>query len=280
MESVLLFGLIAVAIALVYFKLVSFAGLLVLLTFGTGIIYLIDVLYWSKKRPVDKKPSLFISDSRSFFPVFLAVLLLRSFLVEPFRIPSGSLEPTLQVGDFVAVNKFAYGLRLPVLEEKIVSIAKPKKGEVAVFRWPPDPSFDYIKRVVGVGGDKISYHNKVLTINGKKQEQNFIEHTIDESSGAMVAKYEENLNGVSHFIFIREDTPAFDFDITVPEGQYFMMGDNRDDSADSRYWGFVKDSYLRGRAFFVWFSWNSKAFFPNFIRWSQLGPITKTDNKK
>lgn len=174
------------------------------------------------------------------------------------------------VGDFVAVNKFSYGLRLPVWEKKIVPIANPKTGEIAVFRWPPEPSYDYIKRVIGVPGDKISYHDKKLTINGKEVKQTFVEYTTDESSGKAVTKYKEDLNGVVHDIFVRPDAPAVDFDIVVPEGNYFMMGDNRDDSADSRFWGFVPDSYLRGKAFLVWMSWNGKT---DNVRWSRIGKL-------
>ena len=144
----------------------NFAFWLVVLSALSGSIYLLDVLFWAPKRHDEQKPTRLIEYSRSFFPVFIIVLLLRSFLVEPFRIPSGSLEPTLLVGDFLAVNKFAYGLRIPVLEKKVISISNPKKGEIAVFRWPPNPTYDYIKRVIGVPGDKVVYHNKVLTING------------------------------------------------------------------------------------------------------------------
>ncbi|CEK10041.1 signal peptidase I [Legionella hackeliae] len=246
----------------------NFALLLVVLSLVSGVIYLLDILFFAKRRKPDQKPGRIIEYSRSFFPVFILVLLLRSFLVEPFRIPSGSLEPTLLVGDFVAVNKFAYGLRLPVLETKILPISKPKVGDVAVFRWPPDPTYDYIKRVVGGPGDKVSYHNKVLIINGKEMKQTFVEYATDQSSGHAVAKYRENLNGVEHDIYIRPDVPADDFDVVVPEGQYFMMGDNRDDSADSRFWGFTPDEYLRGKAFLVWMSWNGKT---DSIRWSKIG---------
>ncbi|CEG57421.1 signal peptidase I [Legionella fallonii] len=248
----------------------NFALILVLLSFISGFIYLLDIIFWAKKRAPGQKPGHIIEYSRSFFPVFFIVLLLRSFLVEPFRIPSGSLEPTLLVGDFVAVNKFAYGLKLPVLETEVVPISNPKTGEIAVFRWPPDPTYDYIKRVIGIPGDKVSYHNKTLTINGKEATRTFVEYTIDESSGKAVAKYKENLNGVVHDIFIRADVPSVDFDIVVPEGNYFMMGDNRDDSADSRYWGYVPNAYLRGKAFLVWMSWNSKT---DNLRWSKIGRL-------
>lgn len=250
----------------------NFALILVILSAVSGFIYMLDVAFWAKKRGPNQKPGRIIEYSRSFFPVFFIVLLLRSFLVEPFRIPSGSLEPTLLVGDFVAVNKFAYGLKLPVLEKQIIPISNPKTGEIAVFRWPPEPSYDYIKRVIGVPGDKISYHNKVLTINGQVAKQTFVGYTMDESSGKAVAQYKENLNGIEHDIFINAKTPAFDFDVEVPEGNYFMMGDNRDDSADSRFWGYVPASYLRGKAFLVWMSWNGKA---DTIRWSKLGTLIK-----
>lgn len=246
----------------------NFALVLVILSFVSGIIYLLDVLLWAPKRKEKQEPNRIIEYSRSFFPVFILVLLLRSFLLEPFRIPSGSLEPTLLVGDFVAVNKFIYGLRLPVIEKKIFALSNPKTGDIAVFRWPPGPAFDYIKRVIGAPGDHVVYQNKVLTINGKEMKQTFLEYTTDESSGNAVAKYRENLNGVVHDIYVRKNVPAVDFNVTVPEGQYFMMGDNRDDSADSRFWGFVADKYLRGRAFVVWMSWNGKT---DSVRWSRIG---------
>lgn len=246
----------------------NFALILLVLSGVSGFFYLLDLLFWERKRKPGQKPVKIIEYSRSFFPVFCIVLLLRSFLIEPFRIPSGSLEPTLLVGDFVAVSKFSYGLRLPVWDKEIIPVDNPKTGEIAVFRWPPSPNYDYIKRVIGVPGDRVGYHNKKLTINGKEAKQTFVEYTTDESSGKAVARYQENLNGVTHDIFIRADVPAIDFDIVVPEGNYFMMGDNRDDSADSRFWGFVPTDYLRGKAFLVWMSWNGKA---DNLRWSKIG---------
>ena len=246
----------------------NFALILLVLATVTGLIALVDKLFFSKKRGTDKKPNKIIEFAYSYFPVFFLVLFLRSFLIEPFRIPSGSLEPTLQVGDFVAVNKFAYGIRFPVFEKKIFSIHQPKRGEIVVFRWPPAPEYDFIKRVIGLPHDKVSYHNKVLRINGKTMTQKFIEYTTDESSGNSVVKYRENLDGVKHDIYVRSGIPAYDFEIEVPEGQYFVMGDNRDDSADSRFWGFVADEYLRGKAFAVWMSWNSHTSSP---RWSNIG---------
>lgn len=248
----------------------NFALLLLVLSAVSGLIYLLDVIFWQKKRYPGQNPGKIVEYARSFFPVFFIVLLLRSFLVEPFRIPSGSLEPTLLVGDFLAVNKFAYGFRLPVWEKKIIPVANPKTGQIAVFRWPPNPSYDYIKRVIGTPGDTVAYHNKVLSINGQEMKQTFIEYTTDESSGKAVAKYRENLNGVEHDIYVRPDISAEDFEVVVPAGNYFVMGDNRDDSADSRFWGFVSDEYLRGKAFLVWLSWNGQT---DSLRWSKMGRL-------
>ena len=248
----------------------NFALVLLVLSVLSGVMILLDKFFWSKRAIQNKVLAKFIEYSHSYFPIFFLVLLLRSFLIEPFRIPSGSLEPTLQVGDFVAVNKFAYGFRLPVWEKKVIPTWSPTRGEIAVFRWPPAPEYDFIKRVIGVPGDKIGYHNKVLTINGKVMKQTFIEYTTDESSGHAVAKYREDLAGKLHEIYVRPEVPAVDYDITVPPGYYFMMGDNRDDSADSRFWGFVADEYLRGRAFAVWMSWNSQT---GGFRWSNIGHL-------
>ena len=248
----------------------NFAFWLLMLSLISGLIYLLDVLIWAKKRKKNQKPNVVIEYSRSFFPILFAVLILRSFLIEPFRIPSGSLEPTLLIGDFLAVNKFIYGLRLPVWDKEVISISHPKTGDIVVFRWPPNPSFDYIKRVIGVPGDTVSYHNKVLTINGVEAKQTFLQYTTDESSGNAVAEYHENLKGIQHSIFKRSDEPAIDFDVTVPPNNYFVMGDNRDDSADSRYWGFVEDEYIRGKAFLIWMSWNKKTF---MVRWKRLGHL-------
>lgn len=250
----------------------NFAFWLVVLSCITGFIYLLDGVFWAKKRSPEQKPGRIIEYSRSFFPVFFIVLILRSFLVEPFRIPSGSLEPTLLVGDFLAVNKFIYGLRLPVIEKKIIPISNPKTGEIIVFRWPPDPTFDYIKRVIGVPGDNVVYHNKVLSINGKEMSRTFLGYTTDESSGKAVAKYHENLQGIEHDIFVRPDVPAIDFNVVVPPGQYFVMGDNRDDSADSRFWGFVADEFVRGKAFLLWMSWNGQT---DIVRWNRIGHLIK-----
>lgn len=249
----------------------NLALILVILSAVTGLVYLIDVIFLKARRKGDQ-PSKFVEFCRSFFPVFFIVLLLRSFLFEPFRIPTGSLEPTLHVGDFLVANKFSYGIRLPVWEKKVFSVNNPKTGEIALFRWPPDPSYNYIKRVIGVPGDKIEYRNKQLTINGETVPLVFVENTIDESSKHLVKKYRENLNGVEHDIFIRPEVKAQDFSITVPTGHYFMMGDNRDDSADSRYWGFVSEEYLKGKAMFIWMSWDGNT---DRVRWNRIGKVIR-----
>lgn len=247
----------------------SFALILVILSAVSGVLALADVVYFEKKRQ-GMPPGKILEYARSFFPVFITVLCLRSFLIEPFRIPSGSLEPTLMVGDFVAVNKFIYGIRLPVLETKVLSVQLPKVSDIAVFRWPPDPSFDYIKRVIGTPGDEIQYHHKHLTVNGVKAVYHFVKDTVDESSGRVVAEYTETLGGKTHHIYMRRDVPASDFSITVPPHHYFMMGDNRDDSSDSRFWGFVEEGYLRGKALLVWMSWDNHLM---TVRWSRLGRL-------
>jgi signal peptidase I len=209
------------------------------------------------------------------FPVILIVFLLRSFLVEPFKIPSGSMIPTLQVGDLILVNKFEYGIRLPVINQKIIANKDPARGDVVVFRYPPDPRVDYIKRVVGLPGDEVAYLNKVLTINGQRIESAPLLDEYDDDSQRYAQLAKEVLGGVEHRVQTFKDRPAFvpgvqDFPNSdachysgegvtckVPAGQYFMMGDNRDNSVDSRYWGFVPDKNLVGRAFFVWMNFGN-----------------------
>jgi signal peptidase I len=211
------------------------------------------------------------------FPVIIVVFLLRSFLFEPFKIPSGSMIPTLLVGDLILVNKYHYGLRLPVLNLKVTEGDKPKAGDVMVFRYPPNPSLDYIKRVVGVPGDEVAYINKRLTINGKPMPAAELPKFLDEDDMRYYPQFEETLGGVKHRILNREDRPAgfsereiMDFPnrqncrysvegvtCKVPEGYYFMMGDNRDNSQDSRYWGFVPDKNIVGKAVFVWMNFGN-----------------------
>nr|WP_315185822.1 signal peptidase I [uncultured Albidiferax sp.] len=209
------------------------------------------------------------------FPVILAVFLLRSFLFEPFKIPSGSMIPTLLVGDLILVNKFHYGVRLPVLNTKLTEGTPPQRGDVMVFRYPPKPSLDYIKRVVGVPGDEVAYINKRLTINGKALDTKAIPDFFDEDQMRYFKQFEETLGDKPHRLLNDESRPAFvqgadDFAFRqncqysvegvvckVPEGQYFMMGDNRDNSLDSRYWGFVPDKNIVGKAFFVWMNFGN-----------------------
>ncbi|MCS6765908.1 MAG: signal peptidase I [Candidatus Protistobacter heckmanni] len=213
---------------------------------------------------------LWLEYSASFFPVILAMFLLRSFLVEPFKIPSGSMVPTLLVGDFILVNKYAYGVRLPVINKKVVQMGEPKRGDVAVFRYPKDPSQDYIKRVIGLPGDTVEYINKRLTVNGQPVAYEKLPDYLDEERLSYSTQWRETVGGVKHEILNDADRPsqiaAFDdfpfrsncvYDprgvtCKVSAGHYFMMGDNRDNSADSRYWGFVPEENLVGRAFFVW----------------------------
>ncbi|MBX9936889.1 MAG: signal peptidase I [Burkholderiaceae bacterium] len=204
------------------------------------------------------------------FPVIAAVFLLRSFLFEPFKIPSGSMIPTLLVGDLILVNKFTYGVRLPVINKKITEGNKPQRGDVMVFRYPPQPHMDYIKRVVGVPGDEVAYLNKRLTINGQEVPTTTVPDFFDASAMRYFKQFEEKLGDQPHQLLNNPEVSAFiqgasDFAYRdqcrysiegvvckVPEGHYFMMGDNRDNSLDSRYWGFVPDANIVGKAFFVW----------------------------
>lgn len=209
------------------------------------------------------------------FPVIIAVFLLRSFLFEPFKIPSGSMVPTLQIGDLILVNKYHYGIRLPVINTKITEGNAPQRGDVMVFRYPPKPSLDYIKRVVGVPGDEVAYLNKRLTINGKPVDTSALPEFFDEDTMRYFKQFEETLGDHKHGVLNDDSRPAFvpgadpfefksncrysveGVECKVPEGHYFMMGDNRDNSLDSRYWGFVPDKNIVGRAFFVWMNFGN-----------------------
>jgi signal peptidase I len=220
-----------------------------------------------------RREPVIVEYARSFFPIFLIVLLLRSFLVEPFRIPSGSMMPTLVVGDFILVNKFDYGLRLPVLNKKFGELGAPQRGDVVVFRYPLDPSKPYIKRVIGLPGDHIAYRDKVLYVNGKPMPQEPAGTYIGEGAGADQsgdAVKLERLGEVNHRILLRENAPTIDGETVVPEGSYFVMGDNRDNSQDSRVWGYVPDENLIGRAYFIWMNFDLKNN-NHIIAWERLG---------
>lgn len=257
----------------------DFPAILVAATFITGFIWLADVVFWAPKRrqraEVEGQEALrestLVEYAKSFFPVILAVLLLRSFLVEPFRIPSGSMMPTLLVGDFILVNKYAYGIRLPVLNRKVIDIGAPQRGDVVVFRFPKDPHVDYIKRLVGVPGDHIVYRNKTLSINGKKVAQVPAGTYIGKGSGLSMSGASlrrEILGKVEHDILVLPRVSGIGADVVVPPGHYFVMGDNRDNSNDSRYWGFVPDQNLVGKAFMIWMNWDSAA---SGIAWDRIG---------
>ena len=212
--------------------------------------------------------------SRSFFPVILIVFLLRSFLVEPFKIPSGSMLPTLFVGDFILVNKFTYGVRLPILNTKVLELGTPERGDVMVFRYPKDESVDYIKRVVGLPGDKVSWINRRLTINDQPITTVSAGEFVNRERYQVSKQFSEKLNTDPHLMLIEEDAPSIlpyveqfpnrenchytqeGVTCTVPQGHYFMMGDNRDNSQDSRVWGFVPDRNIVGKAFLIWFNFN------------------------
>lgn len=258
------------------FPLILFLALVI-----TGGIWLLDRLFLAKSRAAEAKLPLLVDYSKSFFPVILIVFVLRSFLVEPFKIPSGSMLPTLLVGDFILVNKFTYGIRLPVINQKIIPLGDPKRGDVMVFRFPRDPSLDYIKRVVGTPGDVVEYREKRLVINGKpiplRQEGRF-EYTASGLNIVQGDTWREQLGEQEHTAMTQRDYPpvvvhqvegdfpyrencAYNdtgFKCVVPPGHYFMLGDNRDASNDSRYWGFVPDANIVGRAFFIW--WNFDDF--------------------
>ncbi|MYM74199.1 signal peptidase I [Duganella sp. FT134W] len=284
----------------------NFALILFVLMVITGVIWCLDVFYLVKQRRAAADRALAEYDARnakatadgikldnqgkraemeasilrqptwieysgSFFPVIALVFCLRSFLYEPFKIPSSSMVPTLLVGDLILVNKFTYGIRLPVLNKKIVQINDPQRGDVMVFKYPMDMSQDYIKRVIGVPGDKITYENKRLTVNGVEVKYTALDDYLEDEKLVYNKQFEENLSGVSHRILNNAAAPTYNrdnvlpfphndactyryegFTCTVPAGNYFMMGDNRDNSADSRYWGFVPDKNIVGKAFFVW----------------------------
>lgn len=268
----------------------DFPALLVAATIFTGLAWLLDAMLLAPKRrrvanalvergaardsdQVHKtlKESTLVEYCKSFFPVILAVLLLRSFLVEPFRIPSNSMMPTLLTGDFILVNKYAYGIRLPVLDNKVVEMGEPARGDVVVFRYPKDPSVDYIKRVVGLPGDRVGYYNKIIYINGEPVGQVPAGVYIGVGSGISMSgasERQEQLGEVLHDILVMPRTPGLEGEYVVGEDEYFVMGDNRDNSNDSRYWGPVPESNLVGKAFRVWMNWDGAN---GGVDWDRIG---------
>ena len=256
-----------------------FALFMVAILVVTGFIWMLDSLLLSKKRAVDAPEPVLVEYAKSFFPVILLVFFVRSFIVEPFKIPSGSMMPTLLAGDYILVNKFTYGLRIPILNNTFFEMNQPSRGDVFVFHYPPEPSVDYIKRVVGLPGDKIRYMDKRLTINGKLLDVNNVgDYTYVKPGLNMVTakQYREQLGKVQHDILINEWVGNYDADaigakfandeeVVVPAGHYLAMGDNRDDSSDSRVWGFVPEKNLVGKAFFIWMNFDQSSRIGNAI---------------
>jgi len=243
----------------------DFAAILVILAMVTGTIWLLDKLVLAPRRAaaaaranpggaaITAPPSVtparlpwYVDLSRSFFPIIVAVLALRSFVVEPFRIPSGSMEPTLYAGDFILVNKFDFGVRLPVLNTRILDTGSPQRGDIAVFRYPEDPSVAFIKRIVGLPGDRLEYRDKQLHVNGVP---------VPTRKEGVSNGYEvrlEQLGEVNHTIQVRQGQRNMPWEYVVPEGHYFVLGDNRDNSRDSRFWGPLPEANLIGQAFLIW----------------------------
>jgi signal peptidase I len=259
---------------------IDFAFVLVVLTLLTGVVWLIDSLLFRQRRKdravqqkvAEYREPIAVEYARSLFPVLLIVLLFRSFLFEPFKIPSGSMIPTLLIGDFIVVNKYAYGLRLPVLNRKVVSLGEPKRGDVVVFRYPVDKSVNFIKRVVGMPGDTITYRNKELFINGEQVEAfgktDFTTRDLKcTTPGSDARRLQERLGTVQHDILHHETSRSQNGQWVVPEGHYFMMGDNRDRSNDSRGWGFVPEENLVGRAVGIWLNFD---FSKGCADWSRV----------
>jgi signal peptidase I len=261
---------------------VNFALFLLILLVVTGGVWAMETLWLRRSRAPHAKQPWWVEYSVSFFPVILIVFLLRSFLIEPFKIPSSSMVPTLLVGDFILVNKYTYGIRLPVANVKVVELGSPERGDVMVFRFPEDPSLDYIKRVVAIPGDRLEYRNKRLSINGTPVPTRQVDDYLSKERMQFSRRYVETVNGVEHEILLDEDSPpsmmpgrAFPFAgncnyntnglaCTVPPGHYFVMGDNRDNSSDSRVWGFVPDANIVGKAFFIWLNLNELGRFGSF----------------
>lgn len=257
--------------------MVWFETALVTLTLLSGLIWLVDRLFFARRRKAAADPGEPAKDpplvdyAKAFFPVLALVLGLRSFVAEPFRIPSGSMMPTLLIGDFILVNKYDYGLRWPITNKKFLSIGEPQRGDVVVFRPPGHPREDWIKRVIGVPGDRIGYHDHKVSVNGRELPYRVdgiytgVGQGIVETGDTLLT---EGLPGRPHHVLERVESNG-DGDWTVPAGHYFVMGDNRGNSEDSRYWGFLPEANLRGRAMIVWLNVDFSA--PRKVDWSRIG---------
>lgn len=281
-----------------YFLDLGFTFWLLFLTLASGVIYAIDYIFFQKTRLAPYKENLkglskkqkrqfykdnglkapFIADqARSLFSVFIIVFFIRTFFIGNFLIPTASMTPTLPVGDFIFVNKTAYGIRAPFSNETLIKMGEPKRGDIVVFHFPVNPNVDFVKRVIGLPGDVISYKDKMLTINGKKLKYtdcdrdatNYYNQSISGGAGDTVCT--EDLDGVKHRVDWVESIKGSDFEnLKVPAGHYFVMGDNRDNSEDSRYWGFVPEKDLVGKAKLVWMSWDK---IDKKVRWDQIGKV-------
>nr|WP_246879443.1 signal peptidase I [Chromobacterium violaceum] len=263
----------------------SFTAVMLVFVVITGAVWALDKWMLAKKRAASgAQPGHFVDYSRGFFPVILVVFMLRSFLVEPFQIPSSSMRPGLVVGDFILVNKFTYGIRVPVLNNVLVPVNQVKHGDVVVFNYPPNPKVNYIKRVIGLPGDTVEYRNKRLTVNGKPLtdvEDGTYDYIEQGLAQITAQRFRESQGGKTYHVLNNAEAPVvalsqvqdfpyrdncrYDDDgfvCKVPQGNYFMMGDNRDNSSDGRYWGFVDDKLMVGKAFMIWM---------NFTQLSRIG---------
>ncbi|API86309.1 signal peptidase I [Francisella uliginis] len=281
-----------------YFLDLGFTFWLLFLTLASGLIYAIDYFFFQKPRLAPYKEHLdglnkkqkrqfykdndlkapFIADqARSLFSVFVIVFFIRTFFIGNFLIPTASMTPTLPVGDFIFVNKTAYGIRAPFSNETLIKMGEPKRGDIVVFHFPVNPNVDFVKRVIGLPGDVISYKDKMLTINGKKLKYtncdkdavNYYNQSISDGAGDTICT--EDLDGVKHQVDWIESVKGNNFEnLKVPARHYFVMGDNRDNSEDSRYWGFVPEKDLVGKAKLVWMSWDK---IDKKVRWDQIGKV-------
>ena len=261
----------------------DFELLLVSLAGVSGAIWALYSFFFAKNAKNAKSEMgevnepIVVEYAKSLFPVFFIVLVLRSFIVEPYEIPSGSMKPTLLVGDFIVVSKFSYGVRLPVIDAKIFDVDSPERGDVMVFRYPRDNETNYIKRVIGLPGDHILYMNKMLYINGKPVSQEVVAEVAMQCGSYKAIERIENLPGATHKLYVCPQAPDRAYEFDVPENEYLVLGDNRDNSNDGRYWGYVPEKNLVGKAKFIWFSSNSANgwFSGERVRWDRIGTSIK-----